>query len=60
MTALYKGLRYRREAMTHFQADEYLEKPISAAKLLAVTERLLNQTVGDQIHDYAVVEAHAQ
>ena len=41
MTALYKGLRYRREAMTRFLADEYLEKPISAAKLLAVTERLL-------------------
>jgi len=61
MTALYKGLRYRREAMTHFHADEYMEKPISPAKLLAVTERLLHQTEDPSIRDYGLeMEAAAQ
>ena len=61
MTALYKGLRYRREAMTRFLADEYLEKPISAAKLVAVTERLLNLNApANEVAEQGTQEAHAQ
>ncbi len=40
MTALYKGTRYRSEAMHAFHADEYLAKPIDFAQLQQVLGRL--------------------
>ena len=42
MTALYKGARYRNEALNDFLADVYLEKPVSPDKLWEVIERLLH------------------
>ena len=33
MTAMYRGARYRHEALTDFAVDEYIEKPVSAAML---------------------------
>jgi CheY-like chemotaxis protein len=33
MTSLYRGAKYRHEALTNFRADGFIEKPISAAKL---------------------------
>jgi DNA-binding response OmpR family regulator len=42
MTALYKGARYRNEALVDFLADVYLEKPVSPDKLWEVIERTLH------------------
>lgn len=36
MTGLYKGQRYRAEALGHFLADEFLEKPINPTRLRAL------------------------
>ncbi|HSP33449.1 MAG TPA: response regulator [Thermoanaerobaculia bacterium] len=36
MTSLYRGARYRHEALTHYNVDAYVEKPITAAKLLEI------------------------
>lgn len=33
MTSLYRGARYRHEAYNSYQVDEFVEKPITAAKL---------------------------
>ena len=33
ITSVYKGLRYKQEAMTEFGADDYLHKPISPEEL---------------------------
>jgi CheY-like chemotaxis protein len=33
MTGLYKGVRYRAEAIRDFQVDEYLEKPVRAEQI---------------------------
>jgi CheY-like chemotaxis protein len=41
MTGLYKGTRYRNEALQHFSADVYLEKPVTTAKLWDVIEQTL-------------------
>jgi len=40
MTALYTGLRYRSEAMSAYQADEYLAKPIDFGQLQQVLQHL--------------------
>ena len=40
MTALYKGPRYRTEAISTFYADEYLAKPIDFARLQQVLGQL--------------------
>jgi DNA-binding response OmpR family regulator len=42
MSALYKGVRYRNEALNDFCADFYLEKPVSADKLWEVIENTLH------------------
>jgi CheY-like chemotaxis protein len=42
MTALYKGTRYKNEAFRHFLVDGYLEKPITAARLRALVETMLD------------------
>lgn len=42
MTALYKGVRYRNEALREFMADVFLEKPVSPARLWEVIENLLH------------------
>jgi CheY-like chemotaxis protein len=36
ITGLYKGLRYRNEAMRTFQVDEYLEKPVNVDQIRAL------------------------
>jgi hypothetical protein len=33
MTSLYKGQRYRSEALTSFGADAFLQKPLDAGTL---------------------------
>ena len=38
MTALYKGSRYRIEAINSFGVDEYLEKPVAPAHLRKLAE----------------------
>ena len=42
MTGLYKGVRYRNEALNDFCADFYLEKPVSADKLWEVIENTIH------------------
>lgn len=42
MTALYKGARYRNEALSEFRADEFIEKPVSAARLRTVISALVD------------------
>jgi CheY-like chemotaxis protein len=41
MTALYTAAKYRQEGLRAFKADDYLSKPLEAAELRAVLERLL-------------------
>jgi len=41
MTSLYRGAKYRHEALTGFQVDEFIEKPISAAKLREIAVAVL-------------------
>ena len=42
MTGLYKGTRYRNEALRDFHADFYLEKPLTTGKLWEVIENTLH------------------
>ena len=42
MSALYKGARYRNEALQEFMADVFLEKPVSPARLWEVIENLIH------------------
>jgi CheY-like chemotaxis protein len=39
MTALYKGIRYRNEAIRDFMVDDYVEKPLSATMLRQLVEK---------------------
>jgi CheY-like chemotaxis protein len=41
MTALYTAAKYRQEGLRAYKADDYLSKPLEAAELRAVLERLL-------------------
>ena len=41
ITALYKGSRYRGEAIRDYLADEFMEKPVAADKLRQTIDRLL-------------------
>ena len=45
ITGLYKGIRYRLEALRDFRVDEYLEKPVPPARLHAVAASLLDLQV---------------
>ena len=38
MTALYKGTRYRIEAINSFGVDEYIEKPVAPGHLRKLAE----------------------
>lgn len=42
MTSLYKGERYKAEAIRAFGVDDYLAKPVDPATLLAAAERQLD------------------
>lgn len=42
MTSLYKGARYKDEAIRSFGVDDYLNKPVDPATLLAAAERQLD------------------
>jgi TonB family protein len=42
LTAVYKGRKYRTQALHNYKCDEYLEKPIEADQLLQTVGRLLN------------------
>ena len=39
MTALYKGLRYRNEAIRDFMVDDYVEKPLNVTMLRQIVEK---------------------
>jgi CheY-like chemotaxis protein len=41
ITSVYKGLRYKNEAMREFGADEYLEKPVTPEALRDAIQRNL-------------------
>lgn len=41
VTSVYKGRKYRTQALHHYGCDEYLEKPIASDKLLATVKRLI-------------------
>ena len=42
MSGLYKGLRYRNEALQTFRADDFLEKPVSPKNLIACVSRFID------------------
>lgn len=43
ITALYKGTRYKNEAIREFLVDDYLEKPLTPAKLRWIVARMLGR-----------------
>lgn len=48
VTSVYKGRRYRTQALHHYRCDEYLEKPIPPEKLIEVVNRLLQESRADR------------
>ncbi len=42
VTSVYKGRRYRTQALHQYNCDEYLEKPITAEQLVSVVRRLIS------------------
>ena len=44
VTSVYKGRKYRTQAIHQHGADEYLEKPVASELLLSTIERLLSGT----------------
>ena len=47
ITALYKGTRYKNEAIKEFLVDDYLEKPLTPAKLRWIVARMLGTDADD-------------
>jgi len=43
ISAVYKGERYRGEALRQYFADDYIEKPIRAAKLRAIIANMIGE-----------------
>ena len=43
-TGVYKGRKYRTQALHIYGCDEYIEKPIAAEQLLAIVDRFLGST----------------
>jgi TonB family protein len=43
-TGVYKGRKYRTQALHIYGCDEYIEKPIAAEQLVAIVERFLSNT----------------
>ncbi len=41
VTSVYKGRKYRTQAIHQYQCDEYLEKPLASEKLLETVDRML-------------------
>ncbi len=41
VTSVYKGRKYRTQAIHQYHCDEYLEKPVAPEKLLETVDRLL-------------------
>jgi CheY-like chemotaxis protein len=52
MTAFYKGLRYRTEAIRDFLVDAYIEKPMTATQLREVVGEML-QLIGSEAESIA-------
>lgn len=44
MSSIYKGRKYRHEAMTKHGADDFLEMPMEPARLVAALKKLLNRS----------------
>jgi DNA-binding response OmpR family regulator len=44
VTSVYKGRRYRTQALHNYGCDEYLEKPIDTEQLLTTVERLIGES----------------
>ncbi len=42
VTSVYKGRKYRNQAIHQYQCDEYLEKPFAPEKLLETVDRMLS------------------
>ena len=49
MTTVYRGRKYRHEAIHTHGADDYIELPIEDAKLVAVIERSLKSRDGSRV-----------
>ena len=45
ITAIYKGQRYRSEAMREYFADDYIEKPVHPAKLRTIITNMIGGNV---------------
>ncbi len=61
ITSVYKGRKYRTQALHHYGCDEYLEKPIDEDKLLETVEQLLVSSVGSTTPPEApVAEARSE
>jgi DNA-binding response OmpR family regulator len=46
VTSVYKGRKYRTQAVHNYGCDEYLEKPIDPEKLLMTVQRLIGDRSG--------------
>ena len=42
-TSIYKGRKYRNQALKNYGCDEYLEKPVASEKLMEVCRRYLKE-----------------
>lgn len=60
VTSVYKGRKYRSQAIHHHGCDEYLEKPISPEELLGTVERLLGSGGPGRAADGETVAAAAR
>jgi DNA-binding response OmpR family regulator len=47
VTSVYKGRKYRTQALHQHRCDEYLEKPINPERLLEIVHRLIGVSPGD-------------
>jgi DNA-binding response OmpR family regulator len=44
VTSVYRGRKYRQQALHQYKCDEFMEKPVDAERLLATVNRLLERS----------------